>query len=84
MTQAITPDPLINWALLGHLTLVSAASGLAVVILFSLAIRSWAGIRGAGVTSVTRRLHVLVVAVTSAAIASTVLWGFLAIIHKAH
>jgi hypothetical protein len=74
--------PLIDWHALGQVLLTSLVLGVGVVVLFSVCVFSLSQFRRSGATVAVRTTNALIMTVTLATIAASVVWGLYIIIHK--
>jgi len=81
MTTTVA-KPLIDWATIGHIFLVSAVIAVGLVLLFSIGIISLSQTRRAGAGVLVRSVNTVVVALAAAGMLSALVWGFHFIITK--
>ena len=81
-TTSSTPTPFINWALLGHVVVISLAIGVGLVVAFSLGLAALSLARGTGRSMLVRVSGSVVSVVMMAAIAASLVWGLVLIINK--
>ena len=78
----VAASGLIKWALLGKILVLSAGISVGLVVLFTLAVNSLSAHRREGAAALSRTMNAAAVALTSVAIAATLVWGMYYIIHK--
>lgn len=79
---AAAAAPLIDWATLGRVFLISLVVGVGVVIVFTAGVFSLSTIRRPGVTAMARAVGSTVTTIAGAALVATVGWGLYFIVHK--
>jgi hypothetical protein len=81
-TTATPPSPFIDWHSLWVVFGTSLVVGVGIVLLFTIGVHSLSTYRRQGSSTIVRSLNGFTMAVVSAAIAATVVWGLYFIVHK--
>lgn len=77
-----TSSKLIQWGLLGKILWLSAGVSIAIVVLFTVAVNSLSAFRREGQETMLRTMNVVAVALATAAIVATLVWGLYYVVHK--
>jgi hypothetical protein len=78
----VTSTPLIDWASLVRVLLTSAATGIGIVVLFSIGVVSLSVLARRSSSLALRSVNAIVMAAALATIVATVVWGIYVIVHK--